>query len=115
MTLLCFSYSLKFEFIENNYTFYLSNFIFYNFIKYTRTHTDFQLSIHIYLLICAWRFQKKYIERRDKMKNIDQILGEQLPAKHMLNLENKTQMCMLGKRQKASEAKRFKPSKIEIT
>lgn len=52
--------------------------IFYNFIKHK--HTDFQLSIEIYLWICAWRFQKWYIKRQDKMKNIGQILEEQLPA-----------------------------------
>lgn len=77
--------------MENNYTFYFSNFIFYSFSKNTHTHiqTDFQLSIQIYLLICAWRFQKKYTEKQDKMKNIGQILGEQLPAKHRLNLENR--------------------------
>lgn len=84
---ICFSYALKLEFMENNYTFYFSSFIFYSFIKHT--HTDFQLSIQIYLLICAWRFQKKYIEKQGKMKNIVQILGEQLPAKNKPNLENR--------------------------
>lgn len=73
--------------MEKIYTCYFSNFIFYNFIKHT--NIDFQLSIEIYLLICAWRFQKKCTERQDKMKNIGQILGEQLPAKHRLNLENR--------------------------